>query len=100
MVSAACEAHAAGQALVVITAREWRHLPITASWLNANLPVPVASIFMRRDGDRRPDDVVKRDLLREVREAHYRPVHAYDDNPNVALLYKSEGIPTTFIRRG
>ncbi|MER6526110.1 hypothetical protein [Streptomyces sp. NPDC001508] len=39
---------------------------------------------------------MKRDILRQLR-ALYRPVHAWDDNPDVLQLWKEVGVPTTIV---
>lgn len=83
---------AAGLDVLVVTARraKWRHH--TAWWLALN-GVPSAALFMRPDGDSRPDRVVKADILARIKQTH-DVVLAVDDNPAVIDLWKANGIPT------
>ncbi|MFG3259776.1 hypothetical protein [Streptomyces sp. NPDC048172] len=95
VVEAAREAHAAGLAVLVVTARTVRFRPHTAMWLALHR-VPSDAMWMRADRDGRPDYEVKRDILARIRE-RYHPVHAWDDNPNVLALWAREGIPATVV---
>lgn len=52
-----------------------------------------ASLFMRRDGDYRPDHVIKREIYDEhIRDA-YDVFLALDDRPEMIDLWRSLGIP-------
>lgn len=87
--------HAAGRAILVVTARQARYRNVTAFWL-AMHQVPSEAMFMRADNDNRPDQIVKREILAKIR-TRWRPVHAYDDRPEVVALWESEGIPVTVV---
>lgn len=87
--------HSAGRAVLVVTAREARHRNSTAFWLALH-QVPSDAMWMRANGDYRPDHVVKREILAKIRR-QYRPVRAYDDNPAIVALWESEGIPVTVV---
>jgi hypothetical protein len=89
------EHHAAGRAVLIVTAREARHRNSTAFWL-AMHGVPSDAMWMRANCDYRPDRTVKREILAKIR-ARYRVVHAYDDNPNILALWESERIPVTVV---
>lgn len=95
VVEAARQAHADGLAVLIVTARGVRYRPHTAMWLALH-GVPSDAMWMRARGDQRPDYEVKADILRRIRE-RYRPVHAWDDRPEVLQLWRSEGIPTTVV---
>ncbi|MFI5973539.1 hypothetical protein [Streptomyces sp. NPDC051452] len=95
VVAAARREHAAGRAVLIVTGRaaKWRH--VTAWWLALH-QVPSEAMWMRGPGDFRPDYVVKRGILARIRQL-YRPVAAWDDNPNVIRLWEEEGIPVTVV---
>lgn len=95
VVAAARREHAAGRAVLIVTARSvrWRHH--TAMWLALN-DVPSSAMWMRGRHDQRPDYEVKRDILARIR-LRYGPVAAWDDNPDVIRLWTDEGIPTTVV---
>lgn len=95
VVEAAREVHAAGDAVLIVTGRAWKHRHITAMWLALH-GIPSDALWMRRDGDFRKDFIVKRDILRRIRQL-YNPVHAWDDNPNVLDLWEQENIPFTVV---
>jgi hypothetical protein len=56
--------------------------------------LPYEQMYMRRNGDYRPDYEVKRDILDMIRADGYNPVKAYDDNPNVWDVWEAAGIET------
>jgi phosphoglycolate phosphatase-like HAD superfamily hydrolase len=95
VVRAAREQHAAGRAVLVVTARAARFRNVTAMWLALH-GVPSDAMWMRTDGDHRPDYEVKRDILHWIR-ALYHPVAVWDDNPAVLRLWHQEGIPVTLV---
>lgn len=85
----------ADRAVLVVTARDerWRH--VTAPWLDAH-PIPHTELLMRAAGDRRPDAIVKADILAELR-TRYDVRLAVDDRPSVVDFWKSAGIPTVTV---
>jgi len=88
-------AHAAGQAVIVVTARRamWRH---HTAWFLALHGIPSDVLIMRADSDHRRDVDVKRDILAQIR-TRWTPVLAVDDNPSIIELWEAEGIPTVVI---
>lgn len=94
-VAIAREAHAAGLAVLIVTARRamWRH---HTAWFLALHGIPSDAMFMRGNDDHRRDVEVKADILARIRQS-WNPVHAVDDNPNVLGLWVAEGIPVTVI---
>lgn len=82
----------AGRRVLVVTAREERWRQLTADWLRAHLPVPYVDIWMRRDGDARPDPIVKREIWQRL-VWQYAVCAAIDDRPDVLDLWRALGIP-------
>lgn len=89
------DAYNQGHALLIVTARPSRYFHETRTWLSLNLPVPYAQIYMRDDGDNRPDGVVKLEILDMIDEDGFDPLHAWDDNPHVIAVWESQGITVT-----
>lgn len=89
----AVDAHAAGLAVLIVTARKarWRH---HTAWFLALHDVPSAALITRADTDQRPDTEVKRSMLNDWIRPAWTPVLAVDDNPSVLRMWESEGIPT------
>lgn len=93
VVALAHAARDAGLVVLGVTARQERFRKVTAGWTMKH-GVPVDALIMRRDGDYRPDYQIKSELLDTI-EAHYRVLHAVDDNPNVLRLWRERGIEVT-----
>lgn len=90
-----------GLAILVVTARQLRYAPHTMFWLSGpDVELEWNELYMRRDGDFRPDYEVKKDILEMIRADGYEPVKAYEDNPNVLRLWKEEGIPEIVVVEG
>lgn len=86
---------AMGHAVLVVTARDERWRPITQAWLERH-PIPHLELLMRADGDPRPDDVVKAEILADLR-TRYDVRLAVDDRPSVVDFWKASGIPTVTV---
>lgn len=89
------EARMQGLAILVVTARPERFRKVTFDWLLKN-NIPMDEFHMRPDSDFRPDDEAKRTILADLR-TRYDIVHAVDDNPVNAKLFREEKIGVTFI---
>ena len=92
---AAHSATQSGMHVVILTARGEKHRDLTDKWLIQH-EIDYAGLYMRPEGDERVDVEVKREALARIRR-HWDPVHAWEDNPNIAELYRSEGIICTVI---
>jgi hypothetical protein len=84
---------AAGHAVEIWSGRSDECEAETQAWLQANGIDPSRLTFMRRAGDRRPDDVVKRQMLHRARKMGKRPVAIFDDRDRVVEMWRAEGIP-------
>lgn len=82
---------AAGRTVIVVTARRSRYRNYTKAWLDSHA-VPYAEMHMRRDDDDRPDAVIKREILTQLR-IRYDVVECVDDNPHVLAVWREERIP-------
>lgn len=95
VVEAARTARDAGLAVLVVTGRAERWRRLTGMWLALH-DVPSDGMWMRPDNDFRKDYLIKRQILRRLRQK-YTITHAWDDNPGVLKLWAEEGIPTTVV---
>lgn len=95
VLDAARAEHAAGRAVLIVTARMAKHRNSTAFWL-AMHEVPSEAMWMRANGDHRPDYVVKAEILAKIRR-RWRPTRAWDDNPAILRLWAEHGIATTVV---
>lgn len=87
--------HAAGRAVLIVTARQARYRHVTAWWLALH-DVPSDAMWMRATNDSRPDHVVKAEILAKIRR-EWEPVRAYDDRPEVVEVWERAGIPVTVV---
>lgn len=95
VLEATLNAHAAGIAVLVLTARTERYRASTRWWLVEN-GVPLTVQLHRRDKDGRRDVEVKREMLNHLRLT-YDIIEAWDDNPAIIELWRSEGIPVRVV---
>lgn len=91
VVSAAIDAKGLGYQVIQVTARSEKYRPHTSWWL-ADRFIPSDGLFMRPDGDYRPDYEVKKEILDRLLQ-RYDIRQAYDDNPNIVRLWSEYGIP-------
>lgn len=84
-----------GHAVVVLTARDARWRDLTARWLERH-PIPHTELLTRAAGDRRPDAVIKAEILADLR-TRYDIRLAVDDRPSVVRMWKAEGVPTVTV---
>lgn len=89
------KAYSEGHSIIIVTARmaKWRNH--TAMWLAVN-NVYSDAMYMRKDGDERPDYEVKKEILTKIQRT-WEVIHAVDDSPKVTQLWIDNGISTTII---
>lgn len=87
--------------IVFVSGRSNRVQHQTVRWLSdQGLPVHSTRLFMRRDGDHRPDHLVKAELLIAIREAGWEPIMAFDDRDQVVKMWRAAGIPCAQVAEG
>jgi len=80
-----------GHRILITTGRPASYEPMTVGWLREHR-IRYDHMFMRAAGDTRPDDVVKRDILRHIRR-DYEPDLAIDDRDRVVDMWRQHGVP-------
>ena len=58
------------------------------------------TLYMRQEGDHRPDDVVKGELLERIMHDGYKPLMAFDDRQRVVDMWRRLGIPCAQVAEG
>jgi uncharacterized HAD superfamily protein len=74
----------------LVTGRPERYREQTLKWLD-HYRVPFASLHMRENGDRRPDDLVKQEIL----DTHFNKDEielVIDDRPSVLRMWQRNGL--------
>lgn len=88
--------HSRGHAIVVVTGRDAWTREMTETWLSEHLPVPIAGLHMRPDGDFRSNTHVKREIHSEL-IGTYEIRAAIDDDPEILELWQEFGIPIAMV---
>lgn len=77
--------------MIVVTGRPERYRCVSTQWLlkhNINAEL----MYMRQDGDRRPDDVVKKEILEKIRSQELEIILAIDDRQSVVQMWRDNGV--------
>jgi FMN phosphatase YigB (HAD superfamily) len=82
---------ARGYKIIVLTARPELCRKASAAWLVAQ-SIVYDQMYMRKDGDFRPDYVVKEEFLAVIRREHGEIYWAIDDRKQVCEMYARNGV--------
>jgi len=86
-----------GQRLIMVTGRTESIREITVSWLR-KYRIPFESIYMRKDGDHREDNVVKSELLDQILAANPQTSDSnkiaavFEDRQQVVDMFRARGL--------
>ena len=72
----------------------------TLSWLEGTLDGIAATLYMRKAGDYRPDDVIKIELLEQLRADGWDPIMVFDDRDRVVEAWRRAGVPCAQVAPG
>lgn len=79
-----------GKVITIVSARNDKNRGITEQWL-AKYGIHYDALYMRRDGDYRPDNVFKQELLDNIR-MNTIIERVYDDRNQVVDMWRANGI--------
>ena len=85
--------------IIITSARNERHRDVTMKQLSL-ADVHYDAMYLRDDGDMRPDDIVKEELLAKIRADGYKPTIAFDDRNQVVNKWRELGINCYQVRAG
>lgn len=88
-----------GQEIVYVSGRSDQCRDQTLTWLAAHR-LPYAALYMRKEGDHRDDDIIKIELLAQLRADGYDPIMAFDDRDRVVAAWRAAGIPCAQVAPG
>lgn len=71
----------------------------TEQWLKKH-DLWTGYLYMRKEGDHRDDDIIKLELLADLRGDGWRPIMAFDDRDRVVSAWRSAGIPCAQVAPG
>ena len=78
--------------LTCVTGREEKYRDITEHWLK-RYGVPYRNLYMRKTGDDRKDNIVKKEIYEEHIKDKYNVLAVFDDRISVCRLWHSLGLP-------
>jgi phosphoglycolate phosphatase-like HAD superfamily hydrolase len=88
-----------GAGIVYVSGRSDQCRYETEAWLRAH-KVPAGPLYMRKRGDHRDDDIIKLELLEQLRADGFDPIMAFDDRNRVVAAWRSAGIPCAQVAPG
>jgi phosphoglycolate phosphatase-like HAD superfamily hydrolase len=71
----------------------------TEDWLERETGLR-GPLYMRNRRDRRPDYIVKAELLDRLQADGYRPIMAFDDRDQVVKMWRAKGVPCAQVAEG
>lgn len=71
----------------------------TEQWMRVH-DLPLGPLFMRKEGDHRDDDIIKIELLAQLRADGFDPIMAFDDRDRVVAAWRAAGIPCAQVAPG
>lgn len=91
--------HAEWVKIVYVSGRSDQCRKQTEQWLRTNA-LPHGPVYMRKEGDHRDDDVIKIELLAQLRADGFEPIMAFDDRNRVVAAWRAAGIPCAQVAEG
>lgn len=92
-------AEAEGAYIVYVSARPEKYRQITEDWLRKHNMHAHIHLFMRKDGDKREDTLVKGDIYKNYL-SKCNVVEVFDDRPSVIRMWREKGLNVTDVGQG
>jgi hypothetical protein len=86
--------------VVLVSGRNECQRHLTELWLFEVALLPPMKLYMRADGDYRSDEIIKFELLQQVRADGYEPIMSFDDRDRVVSMWRNNGIPCAQVAPG
>jgi predicted kinase len=77
--------------IIYLSGRDEKYRAVTEQWLHAKC-LPRGPLFMRPEGDRRDDAVVKNELFEKHVGPHYNVIGVFDDRRRVVEMWRAKGL--------
>lgn len=85
--------------VILLSGRDSEFRDVTEAWLNDNV-ITWSELFMREQGDKRNDAVVKYELFKKHVEPNYNVIGVFDDRPRVIRMWRAIGLPVFNVGNG
>ena len=90
-----------GHNILYVTARPLWTKDMTENWLHEKIDLGIFEDgYYRQNNDFRRDDIVKREILGQLRLDGWEPWLVFDDRDQVVKMWRSEGIPCFQVNDG
>lgn len=89
----------AGAEIIYVSGRSDECRAATERWLRRHA-LPDGRLYMRKEGDHRDDDVIKAELLAELKADGFKPIMAFDDRNRVVQQWRKNGVPCAQVADG
>ena len=99
VIKLAIDVHLAGAKIIYVSGRSDECREATEDWLQRH-GLPEGKVYMRKEGDHRPDHQVKVELLAQLRADGHNPVMAFDDRNAVVKMWREIGVPCAQVADG
>lgn len=86
--------------IIYCTGREDVFRSVTLDWLQRHELAFHTALCMRKAKDYRSDDVIKLEMLHEIRALGYNPLMAFDDRNRVVVMWRANGVPCAQVAEG
>ena len=87
--------------IIFLSGRDGICKPETKKWFEDNLfDIEYEGLYMRPEGDNRPDTVVKEELYREYIQGKYNVLAVFDDRKKVVDMWRSLGLTCLQVAEG
>lgn len=77
--------------VILCTGRPAEYRVATISWLQRHF-IPFTELYMRKSGDHRPDDIVKKELYDQMLADGHSPKLVIDDRTSVVKMWRELGL--------
>ena len=71
----------------------------TEQWLK-DFCCAAGTLYMRKAGDHRPDNIIKAELLDQILADGYEPIMAFEDREQVVQMWRANGVPCAQVAEG
>ncbi len=80
-----------GHTVIICSGRGAEFKAVTMKWLD-DQNVPFHGLYMRKERDSRSDNIVKAELLAEIRNDYGEPYMVFDDRNQVVDMWRANGV--------
>jgi len=99
IIELAQDLHQSDAQIVYVSGRSDECRYETERWLEKH-DLPPGTLYMRKAGDHRNDDMLKAELLELLRADGFKPIMAFDDRNRVVATWRANGVPCAQVAEG